>query len=109
MEPKTLLFEKKTSEKNVERFQYFLSKISRSHIFSKCGTIKLEGLNFVFGNYLKFERDKFRITEWYNKIMFALMKSFENAYDDLDNLAYSKNIFGLSDNETFDSETSDNN
>ena len=30
--------------------------------------------------------------------MFALMKSFENAYDDLDNLAYGKNIFGLNDN-----------
>jgi hypothetical protein len=67
----------------------------------------VQGLSF--GNYLKFEKDKFRISEWYNKIMFALMKSFENAYDDLDNLAYSKNIFGLSDNETFDSETSDNN
>ena len=60
----------------------------------------IQGLSF--GNYLKFEKDKFRITDWYNKIMFALMKSFENAYDDLDNLAYGKNIFGLNDNEIKD-------
>lgn len=53
----------------------------------------IQGLSY--GNYLKFEKDKFRITDWYNKIMFSLMKSFENAYDDLDKLAYSKNIFGL--------------
>ena len=37
----------------------------------------IQGLSY--GNYLKFEKDKFRITDWYNKIMFALMKSSENA------------------------------
>lgn len=53
----------------------------------------VQGLSF--SDCLKFEKDKFGITDWYNKIMFALMKSFENAYDDLDKLTYGKNIFGL--------------
>ena len=66
----------------------------------------IQGLGF--GNYLQFEKDKFRITEWYNNVMFALIKSFENSYDDLDKLAYGKNIFGL-DVDDVDVDDDDNN
>lgn len=53
-----------------------------------------------FGDFLAKESDKFKVRDWFKNILYDLMKSFENAYDDLDKLAYGKNIFGLNDNET---------
>lgn len=53
-----------------------------------------------FGDFLAKVSDKFKVRDWFKNILYDLMKSFENAYDDLDKLAYGKNIFGLNDNET---------
>lgn len=52
-----------------------------------------------YGDFLAKVSDKFKVRDWFKNILYDLMKSFENAYDDLDKLAYGKNIFGLNDNE----------
>lgn len=91
-ESETNLVEEQTTEEEYLKKYFHENKLT----FDGFGHY-VQGLSF--GNYLKFEKDKFRITNWYNKIMFALMKSFEDAYDDLDKLAYGKNIFGLNNDE----------
>ena len=52
-----------------------------------------------FGNFLAKVSEKFKVRDWFKNILYDLMKSFENAYDDLDKLAYGKNILGLNDDE----------
>lgn len=90
-ESDSTLVEKQVSEEEYLKKYFYDGKLT----FDGFGHY-VQGLSF--SKYLKFEKDKFRITDWYNKIMFALMKSFENAYDNLDKLAYDGNIFGLTDN-----------
>ena len=48
-----------------------------------------------YGNFLASQSDKFKVRDWFKNILFNLIKSFENGYDDLDKFTYEKNIFGL--------------
>lgn len=49
----------------------------------------------AYGDFLENEVDKFNIIEWFDKILYSLIKSFENAYDDLESMSYENKIFGL--------------
>lgn len=47
------------------------------------------------GDFLENPIDKFNIIEWFGKILYSLIKSLENAYDDLETMSYENKIFGL--------------
>ena len=84
------------SEKFNETEEDFLNKFYFGNKLTFRGfTHYINGL--AYGNFLLNSIDKFNIIEWFNNTLYSLIKSFENAYDNLEKLSCENKIFGLTD------------